>query len=146
MRIWCHLQPLENLGTHEGVQIVCTSTERAPCIPPPSFAHYLVALVRQYQCTKFCVASSTFQKIRGSSVKKESASSTRRAYSHGASDTAIACPTALPIYLASFRSIGPPRWPAALNKHDNVQKGCKSVARALHAHLAPQRNYGGSNL
>ena len=115
-----------------------TSTMHLMAAP---FAHHLVTLVKLCQCAKFCVVSSTFLKIRGSPVKKESASVTCRAQSHGARDTTIACPTALRLYLASFRPTGPSRWPAAPTKHGNVQKGCKLVARALHVHLAPQHNF-----
>ena len=46
-----------------------------------------------------------------------------RIHSHVTRDAAVACHTGLSIYLASFRPIGPSRWPAAPTKYDNVQKG-----------------------
>ena len=70
MRTRCHLQPLVNLGTQGGVQIVCTCTARVACTSSPSFKHHLVTLIKLCQCAKFCVARSTFPKIRGSPVTK----------------------------------------------------------------------------
>ena len=70
MRTRCHLQPLVNLGTHGGVQSICTCTARAAYTPSPFSTHHLLTLVKQCQCAKFCVAGSTFPKIIGSPVKK----------------------------------------------------------------------------
>ena len=78
----CHLQPSDNLRTNGGVQIICTCTARAACTPSPSSAHHLVTLVKLCQCAKFCVASSTFPKIRGSPVKKMSPPLARAARIH----------------------------------------------------------------
>ena len=69
MRNWCHFQPLKNFASRGGLQIACTCTARAACTLSHSPAHYLVTLVKQCQCTKFFLASSTFPKIRKSAVK-----------------------------------------------------------------------------
>ena len=82
MRTRCHLQPSDNLGTNGGVQVVCTCTARAPCTLSAPFAYHLVTLVKLCQCAKFCVASSTFPKIRGSPVKKMSPPLARAARIH----------------------------------------------------------------
>ena len=67
----CFLYALGNDNEElEGLIKWYSMVSRKKMIWVPSFAHHLVALVRLCQCAKFCVASPTFPKIRGSPVKK----------------------------------------------------------------------------